>query len=286
MSEKRRGRAVSVQDMSARPERVELTRHAIRQRAMGFANSHANDSSEAAGDRSSWNDLFAVLDGESRRLGASSAQRSASRPGVHGWIDLLVPGEMAVEHKSRGENLDHAMTQLFDYLDDLPSAQHPGLVVCLRLRDFYCRICARRTERAIHSLRTGQSTVELFCVAGHGESSVFADEEEANLVATGLHGDTSRRRAREWVRPTRVTRMVDPNTFLSLRGQHERVGQGRVPPPRSPQHQPGRLDLGPRLAYLFQLLNTPPERLPTNLDETSPPPTPAVPPPPPRPPPR
>jgi len=174
---------------------------------------------------------------------------------------------MAVEHKSRGENLDHAMTQLFDYLDDLPSAAAPWLVVACDFETFYWQDLRARTEGRF-TLSELPEHVELFWwLAGHGESSVFADEEEANLVATGymatlhdavLASGYDPHALREWL--TRIlfclfadnTNVWDKDAFRL----HVLLNT----------NQDGS-DLGPRLAYLFQLLNTPPERLPTNLDE-------------------
>lgn len=234
---------------------------------MGFANSHANDSSEAAERQIFWNDLFAVFGRRVQEVGRFERAAQRLSTGRHGWIDLLVPGEMAVEHKSRGENLDHAMTQLFDYLDDLPSAAAPWLVVACDFETFYWQDLRARTEGRF-TLSELPEHVELFWwLAGHGESSVFADEEEANLVATGymatlhdavLASGYDPHALREWL--TRIlfclfadnTNVWDKDAFRL----HVLLNT----------NQDGS-DLGPRLAYLFQLLNTPPERLPTNLDE-------------------
>jgi len=68
---------------------------------MGFANSHANDSSEAAERQIFWNDLFAVFGRRVQEVGRFERAAQRLSTGRHGWIDLLVPGEMAVEHKSR-----------------------------------------------------------------------------------------------------------------------------------------------------------------------------------------
>ena len=110
--------------------------------------------------------------------------------------------------------------------------------------------------------------VELFWwLAGHGASSTFEDEEEANLVATGymatlhdamLTSGYDPHALREWL--TRVlfclfaddTAVWDKDAFKNHIFLNTRADGS---------------DLGPALAYLFQLLDTRPEDLPSNLDE-------------------
>jgi len=175
---------------------------------------------------------------------ALRARSAAPRPGV--TVDRSTrAGEMASSTRA-GENLDHAMTQLFDYLDDLPSAAHPGWSL-LAIRDFLLAGSAREDRRAIHSLRTARARRTLL-VLPDTESLGVRGRRRGQPRRT-LHGDTSRRRAREWVRPTRVREWLT-DTFLSL-ADNTNVWTRTRSASTSPQHQPGRLDLGPRLAYLF-----------------------------------
>lgn len=61
------------------------------------------------------------------------AERAST--GGKGFIDVLFPGQMAVEHKSAQKDLDAAMEQAVDYLPALSKAEHPWLVVVC---DFDC----------------------------------------------------------------------------------------------------------------------------------------------------
>jgi hypothetical protein len=253
--------------MAARLDHVELSKRTLRERAAAFAIKHADDSSEIAERQVFWNDLFGIFGREVKEVGRFERAVKRLSTGRHGWIDLLVPGDMAVEHKSRGENLDHAMTQLFDYLEDLQPAAAPWLVVACDFQTFFWQDLRAGTEGRF-ILNELPDHIELFWwLAGHGASSVFEDEEEANLVATGymatlhdavLASGYDPHALREWL--TRIlfclfaddTAVWDKDAFKSHVFLNTRADGA---------------DLGPALAYLFQLLNTRPEELPANLDE-------------------
>jgi hypothetical protein len=253
--------------MPTRLDHVELSKRTLRERASAFAAKHADDASEMAERQIFWNDLFAVFGREVKEVGRFERAAHRLSTGRHGWIDLLVPGDMAVEHKSRGENLDAAMTQLFDYLDDLQPAAAPWLVVACDFQTFYWQDLRSGTEGRF-TLAELPEHIELFWwLAGHGASSTFEDEEEANLVATGymatlhdavLASGYDPHALREWL--TRIlfclfaddTAVWDKDAFKNHIFLNTRADGA---------------DLGPALAYLFQLLNTGPESLPANLDE-------------------
>ncbi|GAB4097669.1 N-6 DNA methylase [Brachybacterium horti] len=55
------------------------------------------------------------------------AKRSST--GGRGYIDALVPGLCAIEMKSTGKDLEAAVAQALDYLDDLPDAETPRFVI-------------------------------------------------------------------------------------------------------------------------------------------------------------
>jgi hypothetical protein len=49
--------------------------------------------------------------------------------GAQGFVDLLWPGVLLLEHKSRGKSLDDAADQAIGYLHNLPERDLPQLVV-------------------------------------------------------------------------------------------------------------------------------------------------------------
>jgi hypothetical protein len=253
--------------MTAHPDHVELSKRALRERAAAFAIKHASDTSEAAERQIFWNDLFAIFGREVKEVGRFERAAQRLSTGRTGFMDLLVPGDMAVEHKSAGADLDAAMRQLFDYLDDLQPVATPWLVVACDFRHFFWQDL-RTGREGRFTLAELPEHVDLFWwLAGYGEATEFEDEEQANLVATGYMADLhdavlasgyDAHALREWL--TRIlfclfaddTDVWEPNAFKHHIFLNTRADGS---------------DLGSSLAYLFQLLNTSPAARPTTLDE-------------------
>ena len=105
-----------------------LALNEIRDRATAFARDWRDASSERADAQSFWNDFFNVFGVNRRRV--ASFERPVPNLLAHrrGFIDLLWKGKLLVEHKSRGEDLDRAATQARDYFPGLRDADLPRYV--------------------------------------------------------------------------------------------------------------------------------------------------------------
>jgi hypothetical protein len=247
---------------------VDLSKAAIRERAVQFAKRWEGTKSEAAEKQTFWNELLGVFGIDRRQVAAFEELAKRASTGNIGWIDLLYPGQMAVEHKSAGEDLDKALGQLFDYLPALHKAEFPWLLVVSDFERFAWR-----------NLDTGQSgefaltelphNLEVFWwMAGHGASPfTFEDEEEANLVATAhmaelydelLSSGYDAHALREWLTRILFCLFADDTDVWDRAGFHTYVARYT--------HTDGH-DLGPMLAQLFEVLDTPPERRARTLDE-------------------
>lgn len=95
-----------------------LSWNEVRDRAIGFSREHAGDRSESAEKQTFWNDFFNVF-GLRRASVASFEENVRNLKGNKGAIDLLWRGRLLVEHKSYGEDLALAETQAFTYIEDL-----------------------------------------------------------------------------------------------------------------------------------------------------------------------
>lgn len=110
------------------PVHAKLTAAEIRQRAIRFAREWKGESRERAEAQTFWNELFTVFGTNRRRFGVF--EHPATKPdGSTGWADLLWPGVVLVEHKSRGASLDTAYSEGSGYLSQLPVEQIPRFVV-------------------------------------------------------------------------------------------------------------------------------------------------------------
>jgi hypothetical protein len=247
---------------------VDLSKSAIRERAVQFAKRWDSASSEASEKQTFWNELFEVFGVSRRQVASFEELAKRASTGRHGWIDLLFPGQMAVEHKSAGEDLDQALGQLLDYLPSLNKAEFPWLLV---VSDF-----KRVAWRNLDNDQSGEfrladlpSNLDTFWwMAGHGASPfAFEDEEEANLVATAhmaklydelLASGYDAHALREWLTRILFCLFADDTDIWDRAGFHTFVARYT--------HEDGH-DLGPMLAQLFEVLDTPPDHRARLLDE-------------------
>jgi hypothetical protein len=246
---------------------IELSKRAIRERALAFSQRWAGATSEAAERQLFWNDFFSIFGVTLRNVGFFEVAAKRLSTGNQGWIDLLVPGEMAVEHKSAGGDLARAMDQLIDYLDSLQSVAMPRLLVACNFEKFLWRDLETNTE-GMFPLNELPQHVELFWwLAGHLRHDRIEDEEEANLVATGymakihdavLASGYDPHSLRQWL--TRIlfclfaddTEVWEPNAFSNYLFLNTR---------------PDGSDLGSTIQYLFEILDMRNEKRPPRLDE-------------------
>jgi hypothetical protein len=247
---------------------VDLSKNLIRERAARFLKSWAGVKSEQAEKQTFWNELLAVFGIERRQVAAFEQLAKRASTGNIGWIDLLYPGQMAVEHKSEGEDLDKAMGQVLDYLPSLHKSEFPWLLVVCDFKRFLWQ-----------NLDTGQhgqftltelpDNLHLFWwMAGHGTPQfAFEDEEEANLHATALMAKLhdgllasgyDAHALREWLTRLLFCLFADDTEVWDRAAFHAYVARNT---------RFDGSDLGSTLAYLFQILNTPPEKRATTLDE-------------------
>ena len=113
-----------------------LSWNEIKTRAIAFMKEWAVESREQAESKTFWNDFFNIF-GISRRRVATFEQPVKKLNQHTGFIDLLWKGVLLIEHKSRGENLDHAAQQAKDYCTGLKEEELPKYLL---LSDFQ-RFC-------------------------------------------------------------------------------------------------------------------------------------------------
>jgi hypothetical protein len=117
-----------------------LTWPELRARTAAFAARFADARDERRDTQTFWNAFFAIFGVERRRVGIY--EKSVEKiGGGRGFIDLFWPGVLIVEQKSRGGDLAGARVQALDYLHGLPEAERPRYrLVCdfatFQLTDF------------------------------------------------------------------------------------------------------------------------------------------------------
>lgn len=91
----------------------------IRDKAITFSREWQDAESERAEAQTFWNEFFAVF-GVPRRRVASFEEPVKKLGAKRGRIDAFWKGQLVVEHKSRGQDLDRAFVQALDYFPGIP----------------------------------------------------------------------------------------------------------------------------------------------------------------------
>jgi hypothetical protein len=109
-----------------------LSWNEIKTRALTFSRTWADAANERSEAKPFWIDFFEIFGITNKRV-ASFEHAVQKLPGRNarfdGYIDLFWPGMLLVEHKSRGKDLDKALTQALDYFPGIVERDLPQLVI-------------------------------------------------------------------------------------------------------------------------------------------------------------
>ncbi|HLW71894.1 MAG TPA: type IIL restriction-modification enzyme MmeI [Candidatus Binataceae bacterium] len=250
-----------------------LSWNEIRDRAIRFSKEWTGAKREQAEKQTFWNEFFNVF-GIRRRTVASFEEPVRKISGDFGFIDLFWPAVVLVEHKSFGKDLGRAESQAFRYIQDLAregrADESPRYVI---VSDF-----ARLT---LHDLEPGEQSaarlefpladfhqhIRSFAFLAGYQQHKFADQDPINLRAVEILGnlhDTLEAGGYSGHRLERFLVRILFCLFGQDTGIFERESFTLYLKNRAAEDGS---DLGPHLARLFDVLNTPPEQRQKNLDE-------------------
>ena len=159
----------------------------IKQRASKFIEDYKNSSSEKSDAQNYWRDFFNIFDISLRDV-AIFEQKVKKLGGTDGFIDLFWSGQLIVEHKSLGKNLDSAFQQALGYAETLSSAEKPKYII---VSDF-------QRIRLINLIENSQSefklielidNLSLFNFIWQKEIKHITEQKELNIQASELMAD-------------------------------------------------------------------------------------------------
>lgn len=249
-------------------EVAQVSKNAIREHAVEFAHRFKDARSEQSERHTFWNELFALFGVDRKSVGVYEQKAERASTGNVGWIDLLVPAKMAVEHKSAGEDLEKALGQLIDYLPSLPQPERPWLLVSCDFQRFLWRNL-ETGETGSFKLAELPDNLELFWwLAGYDRpGEIHEPDEILNLRATDLMAklyDTlqesgfDEHELRQWLTRILFCLFADDTGVWPIRTFAEWIEKRTAIDGN---------DLGTRIEQVFQVLNQPEDRRPTTLDE-------------------
>ena len=245
---------------------MRLSWNEIRTRASKFVREWADAAYEKGETQSFYNEFFEIF-GVRRRTVARYEEHVRRLDNTSGFIDLFWPGVLLVEQKSAGRNLVAASQQASSYFDALPERDRPRYQLLCDFRSFELLDRDEREETRF-ALADLPQHVEKFGFIIGVQRRTFRDQDPVNieaseliahlhdaLKASGYDGDDLERFL---VRTVFCLFADDTGIFeprdIFLDFIEERTAADGA-------------DLGPWMARLFQVLNTPPNHRSRALDE-------------------
>jgi len=109
-----------------------LSWNEIKSRALTFSRTWSDAANEDSQGKPFWIDFFEIFGVTDKRV-ATFEHAVKKLPGIKaktdGFVDLFWPGMLLVEQKSRGKNLDVALTQALSYFPGIAERDLPQLVI-------------------------------------------------------------------------------------------------------------------------------------------------------------
>ena len=245
---------------------MRLSWNEVRARAAVFAEDWKDAAYEKGETQSFYNAFFDVF-GVQRRNVARYEQHVAKLDNHSGFIDLFWPGVLLVEQKSAGRDLGKAYEQAGEYFDALPERERPRYILVSDFQTFELHDLDER-ETAAFPLADLPAHVESFGFILGVQRRTFRDQHPANIEAAELIGrlhdalDDAGYRGHDLERfLVRIvfclfaddTGIFEPRDifldFIETRTSEDGA------------------DLGPWLAQLFEVLDTPEDGRAATLDE-------------------
>ncbi len=245
----------------------QLTQAEIRSNAVSFVHEWKETSRERAEAQSFWNEFLEIFGVRRRRVAVFEKAVKKTNKNT-GAIDLFWRGTLLVEHKSRGQNLDKAASQAFEYLENLPENDLPKCVIISDFGDFRLFDLETSEEHAF-TLEELPDKIHLFGFISGYTKRTYKDQDPVNIhvaVKMGeLHdallenGYSGHKLEIFLVRLVYCLFADDTGIFpkdyfrFFLEEKTDESGA----------------NMGAMLSLIFQLLDTPPADRQRNLDEDS-----------------
>lgn len=165
-----------------------LSWNEIKDRALRFSKEWENEESEDAEAKSFWDDLFNVF-GISRRRVATFETKVTKGDRKDGYIDLLWKGNLLVEHKSAGKDLDRAYKQAIDYFPGLKEHELPKYILVCNFQKFKLYNLEDNTEPPVEfELKDLVDNVHHFGFIAGYQKRTFKEHDPVNIKAAELMG--------------------------------------------------------------------------------------------------
>ena len=245
---------------------MRLSWNEIRARAAVFAKEWQDAAYEKGETHSFYNDFFDIF-GVRRRTVARYEEHVKRLDNSSGYIDLFWPGVLLVEQKSAGRNLTRAYGQAGNYFDALPERDRPRYILVSDFQTFELHDLDER-EVTTFALADLPQHVEQFGFILGVQKRTFKDQDPVNIQASELMGRLHDALKESGYTGHDLERFLVRTVFCLF------ADDTGIFEPRDifldfleTRTREDGTDLGPWLARLFQVLDTPEDRRQKVLDE-------------------
>ncbi|MBK9604914.1 MAG: class I SAM-dependent DNA methyltransferase [Betaproteobacteria bacterium] len=246
-----------------------LSWNEIKSRALAFSRKWEGETSERAEAQSFWNDFFGVFGIERRRVAIFEKQVKLVRAGEHlkrGRIDAFWKGMLLIEHKSAEQDLDRAFAQAADYFEGLPERDLPRYIIVSDFARFRLYDLEDDAEFEFKLTDLHKKVKHFSFIAGYAPQQI-KPQDPVNIHAAEQMGRLhDQLKAAGYVgHPLELflVRLVfclfADDTGIFPKQNFRDWLDARTAEDGS--------DIGPKLAELFQILNTHRDKRQKNLDE-------------------
>ncbi len=170
-----------------------LSWNEIKSRALSFSRTWADAAHEDSQGKPFWIDFFEIFGITNKRVATfeHAVKKLKGLDGdsakIDGFVDLFWPGMLLVEQKSRGKDLDKALTQALAYFPGIAERDLPQIVIVCDFARF-----------RVHKLATGETTefqlkdlhkhIKLFGFVAGYRAQVIKPQDPVNIKAAERMG--------------------------------------------------------------------------------------------------
>jgi hypothetical protein len=236
----------------------------IRARAAKFAQDWKDAHYERGETQTFYNEFFEVF-GASRRRVATYEEPVKRLGNRRGFVDLFWKGVLLVEQKSAGHDLKLAKEQALDYFPELKDYELPRYILVSDFQQFELYDLELGTEVRF-PLRLLRENVEHFAFIVGVEKRIFREEDKVNIKASELMGALHDALKASGYKGHDLERFLVRVLFCLFADDTGIFERGSFTAFVRERTREDGGDLGPWLARLFDVLDTPEPEREQNLD--------------------
>lgn len=156
-----------------------LSQAEIRNNAIAFVHEWKDETREKAESQTFWNEFLEIFGIKRRRV--AIFEKAVQKHNLNtGAIDLFWRGVLLVEQKSRGQSLDKASSQAFEYLENLDENEVPELVLLSDFEKF--RLYNLETDEEVEFfLAKLPDMIHLFGAISGYQKREYKEQDPVNL---------------------------------------------------------------------------------------------------------